>query len=27
MIPSANEECLDMISKLLEFDPEKRLSI
>ena len=27
MIPSANEDCLDLISKLLEFDPDKRLSI
>jgi mitogen-activated protein kinase 15 len=27
LIPSASEECLDLISKMLEFNPDKRPSV
>lgn len=27
LVPSASDECLDLISKMLDFDPEKRLTI
>lgn len=27
LIPHANEECLDLIGKMMEFDPDKRISV
>jgi serine/threonine protein kinase len=27
LIPHASEECLDLVGKMMEFDPDKRISI
>jgi serine/threonine protein kinase len=27
LIPHASEDCLDLIGKMMEFDPDKRISV
>lgn len=27
MLPNASDDCIDLISKLLQFDPDKRIEV